>query len=205
MRYTSPIASLGVPGLTTGLRRTRRTAPLTRRVRFMKLVLLLITVVGIAVHDVNADSPRTPFPYIVTASNGIVYFRMFPRPRPGNWSDGYGIAYRIRDNGSDVEMWRTRGWFSTEVFLSNDGGFLVAMGPWNGGSEPRNEDLALAFYREGKVIKQYSTADLVKDKSKVMKTLSHYDWLARDAELKNRIGKEIQKQNFEYCRTTYFD
>ena len=26
-----------------------------------------------------------------------VYFRMFLRPRPGNWSDGFGIAYRIRE------------------------------------------------------------------------------------------------------------
>jgi hypothetical protein len=121
--------------------------------------------------------------YIVTAGHGNVYFRMFPRSRPGNHSDGFGIAYRIRDNGSDVELWRTQGWYSTEVFLSNDGDFLVAIGPWNGGHEPRKEDLALAFYREGKLIKQHSTADLVKDKSKVSKSLSHYTWLARDAEL----------------------
>ena len=149
----------------------------------MKQIFLLITVLGVAAQNVYADSPRTPFPYVVTAGDGIVYFRMFPRPHPGNHSDGFGIAYRIRDNGSDLELWRTQGWYFTEVFLSKDGDFLVAMGPWNGGSEPRKEDLALAFYREGKPIKQYSTADLVKDKSKVRKSLSHYTWLARDAEL----------------------
>ena len=57
------------------------------------------------------------------------------------------------------------------------------MRPRNGGSEPKKQDLAVAFYRQGKLIKQYSTADLVKDKSKVRKSLSHYMWLARDAEL----------------------
>ena len=73
---------------------------------------------------------------------------MFPRPGAGNWSDGFGIAYRIRDNGSDVELWRTAGWYSTEVFLSNDGDYLAVIGPWNGGSEPKKKDFAVAFYRE---------------------------------------------------------
>jgi hypothetical protein len=157
----------------------------------MKYFFLLITILGIAVTDVDADSPRRPLPYVVTAGDGIVYFRMFPRPRQGNHSDGFGIAYRIRDDGGDVVLWRTQGWYSTEVFLSHDGYSLVAMGPWNGGSQPTKEDLALAFYRQGKLIKQYSTADLVKDNSKVTRSLSHYTRLARDAELLN-VGLTCQ-------------
>jgi hypothetical protein len=149
----------------------------------MKYILLLITVLCIAAQDLYADSPRTPFSYVVTAGEGKVYFRMFPRPRPGNHSDGFGVAYRVRDNGSDEVLWRTQGWYSTEVFLSDDGYFLVAIGPWNGGTQPRKEDLALSFYSDGKLIKQYSTADLVKDGSKVRRSLSHYTWLARDSEL----------------------
>jgi hypothetical protein len=57
------------------------------------------------------------------------------------------------------------------------------MGPWNGGSQRKREDLALSFYRDGNLRKQYSTADLVKDASKVRRSLSHYTWLARDSEL----------------------
>ena len=60
--------------------------------------------------------------------------------------------------------------------------YLVAMGPWNEGTEPKKEDMAVAFYREGKLLKQYSTADLVKDKSKVLASISHYRWLARDVD-----------------------
>jgi hypothetical protein len=71
----------------------------------MKYIFLLVTLLSVTAHNVYADSPRTPFPYIVTAGHGAVYFRMFPRPHLGNWSDGFGIAYRIRDNGSDVELW----------------------------------------------------------------------------------------------------
>jgi hypothetical protein len=94
----------------------------------MKYIFLLVTFLSVTSYNVYADSPRTHFPYIVTAGNGIVYFRMFPRPRPSNYSDGYGIAYRIRDNGSDLELWRTAGWYSTEVFLSNDGAYLAVIG-----------------------------------------------------------------------------
>ena len=69
------------------------------------------------------------------------------------------------------------------MFLSNDGDYLAVMGPWNVGSEPKKEDLAVAFYREGKLIRKYSTADLVKDRSKAGRSLTHYTWLARDTEL----------------------
>jgi hypothetical protein len=103
----------------------------------MNYIFLLIATLGVTAHNVYADSSRTPFPYIVTAGDGIVYFRMFPRPRPGNSLDGFGIAYRIQDNDSDVALWRTQGWYSTEVFLSNNGDFLIAMGPWNGGLNQR--------------------------------------------------------------------
>ena len=167
----------------------------------MKYLFLLITILGVAASNVDADSPRTPYPYIVTSAHGGVYFRMVPRP--GRSSDGFGIAYRIRDDGSDEELWRTQGWYSTEVFLSNDGEFLVAMGPWNGGTEPRKEDLAVAFYREGKVIKHYSTADLIKDKSKVMKSLSHYTWLARDAEMISGSKRDPEAELRVFSNNTF--
>jgi hypothetical protein len=101
----------------------------------MKYLLLLITVLGIVAPDLYADSPRNPFPYVVTAGDGMVYFRMFPRPGPGNDSDGVGVAYRVRDDGSDVVLWRTQGWYSTEVFLSDDGHFWWQ---WGRGMAVRN-------------------------------------------------------------------
>jgi hypothetical protein len=94
----------------------------------MKHIFFLITVLGVAALNVYADSPRSPFPYVVRASDGSIYFKMFPGPHLGNHSDGFGIAYRIRDKGADVELWRTQGWYSTEVFLSNDGDFNSSHG-----------------------------------------------------------------------------
>ena len=87
--------------------------------------------------------------------------------------NGLGIAYRVRQDGTDEELWRTEGWYSFEVYLSFDGNYLVAMGPWSEGREPKKEDLAVAFYAKGKLLKQYSTTDLVRDKRKVVQSVSH--------------------------------
>ncbi len=144
----------------------------------MKHALLLLATI-LAVSRLSADSPAPPYAYVKSAPRGMTYFRMIPKSSEDR-SDGRGIAYRVTDSGVDEELWRTEGWYSFEVYLSPDGKFLVAMGPWSIGREPDKDDLAVSFYADGKLIRQYSTADLVKNKSKVVQTVSHYFWLARD-------------------------
>jgi hypothetical protein len=146
----------------------------------MKTLAILSCALAMTASSLLADSPAPQVPYVAVAPRGAAYFKMIPRE--AKWGDGFGIAYRLRRDGSDEELWRTDGWYSFEVFLSYDGDYLVAMGPWSIGHEPSKEDLAVAFYRRGKLLRQYSTADLVKDKSKVRASVSHYMWLARDIE-----------------------
>jgi len=94
--------------------------------------------------------------------------------------EAFGAAYRIDDDGNFTELWKTSGWYSFEVFLSADGKYLVRMGSFGVGKQPEKKDLGIAFYKNGKLLKAYSTADLVKDNRKVVQTASHYMWLARD-------------------------
>jgi len=149
----------------------------------MKSLLTIATVLGLLVVRVPADMPAPPRAYVTAGPWGEIYFKMLPSAKDRwNQRDGQGIAYRVRADGPDEELWRTEGWYSFEIFLSHDGRHLVAMGPWNSGNEPSKEDLAVAFYRDGKLLKQYSTAELVKDRSKVSRSISHYRWLARDSE-----------------------
>jgi TonB family protein len=56
------------------------------------------------------------------------------------------------------------------------------MGNWSSGNEPSKEDLAVAFYDNGKLLEEYSTLDLVEDKTKVQSSVSHYVWLADQVE-----------------------
>lgn len=127
-----------------------------------------------------ADSVARPFPYVATNDFGTVYFRMNPdRSEPWNQSKGSGVAYRVSARKDEV-LWRTKGWYSYQVFLDAGGRYLAAMGPWNVGSEPKKSDLAVAFYCDGKLLKSYSPAELVEDRSKLLVTVSHYMWLARE-------------------------
>jgi len=92
--------------------------------------------------------------------------------------EAFGVAYRIDENGKQQELYRVEGWYSFEIYLSDDGTYLVQMGPWSSGSEPENDDLAVAFFKNGKMLKSYSTVDLVKDPTKVVPTTGHYFWQA---------------------------
>jgi hypothetical protein len=56
---------------------------------------------------------------------------------------------------------------------------VVRFGPWNRGHNPSTEDLALAFYLDGKLLKRYSTLDIVGREGKVERSVSHYMWLAK--------------------------
>jgi hypothetical protein len=168
----------------------------------MKILAILSCALAVTASSLFADSPAPPVPYVAVAPRGAAYFKMIPRPG-GKWEDGFGIAYRLRQDGSDEELWRTDGWYSFEVFLSYDGDYLVAMGPWNAGHEPGKEDMAVAFYRRGKLLRQYSTADLVKDKSKVRASVSHYMWLARDVGRFPEAKKDTEAELRIFCDNTF--
>ena len=135
---------------------------------------------------VRADSPAEPVPKVTVANSGRCIFKLLPP----HWNDKgkitrkpFGIAYELQDSGSFRELWRVEGWYAFRTFLSSDGRYLVRMGDWAVGSEPSKEDLAVAFYDRGKLLAQFSTADLVKDKTKVVASVSHYMWLAHEVAL----------------------
>ena len=129
---------------------------------------------------VRADKEAIPSSFVVTSEYGQSFFKMIPSK--GKWQENkyvttkeaFGVAYSIDEEGNLKELWKTSGWYSSELYLSLDGQFLVRMGPWNKGHEPNNSDLAVAFYKNGNLLKEYSVIDLVKDKSKIQPTTSHY-------------------------------
>ena len=88
----------------------------------------------------------------------------------------YGIAYRLEPDGSMKEIYRITGWYSHQVLISMDAQYLVRMGPWHSGHKLSKEHVAVEFYKDGKLLKDYSTLDLVKDARKIEPTVSHYFW-----------------------------
>jgi len=88
----------------------------------------------------------------------------------------YGVLYQPQPDGTFKELWKVKGWYSHEVYLTYDAKYLVRMGPWQTGIGPTKHHLAVAFYAEGKLLKKFSVARLIKDDSKVSRSTSHYDW-----------------------------
>ena len=139
--------------------------------RILKALIIYFALVP----STEAESPASPSPYVVASTYGPYYIKTIPRGSDG----GYGVAYRLNHDGSSTELWRVSGYLF-EVFLSFDGMHLVKMRPWASGPGPSDDDLAVEFYKSGKLIESYSTRDLVSDASMVQRTVSHYFWRAED-------------------------
>jgi hypothetical protein len=67
------------------------------------------------------------------------------------------------------------GWYANEIWIGGPGdATLVRFGPWPRGHQPQDGDLAIGIYRNGKTIREYSTAEMQNAGSGVSKSVSHY-------------------------------
>ena len=72
-------------------------------------------------------------------------------------------------------------WFASpsQVVVLNDGRGLIRLGPWATRFQDLG-DLAVAFYRRGRAVREHTVADLVRDRSRLIRTASHYFWKDRE-------------------------
>jgi len=122
-----------------------------------------------------ADSPARETQYVEVAESGRYFFVMLPAgTADDDWREARGYAYELKRDGSMEELWSVNGWYSFSTFLTRNGRHLVRMGPW--ASRPPNEELAAAFYTDGKEHTRYTVADLLEDTTNVRRSISHYQW-----------------------------
>ncbi|RBP46118.1 hypothetical protein DES53_102504 [Roseimicrobium gellanilyticum] len=159
-----------------------------------------------------ADQPAPEFRHVTTAQGGRCFFKMIPEKwhyennRPVKEKEAWGVAYELDENGEFVELWRTEGWYASEVFLSDDGRYLVRMGVWPTISE-KFDDVAVAFYDRGKLLKSYEVRDLVKQPHRIEFSASHYEWRPEQQTVPNGISTELFPGSFlqsDYLQGDYF-
>lgn len=87
----------------------------------------------------------------------------------------YPASGLYRADGPAEPLW-TVDWYAHEgeVFVAADGELLARMGPWPGSED--YDELAVAFYRNGKLTKSYHVSDLVKSPETLPQSASHYMW-----------------------------
>ncbi|OGW83391.1 MAG: hypothetical protein A3C47_03410 [Omnitrophica bacterium RIFCSPHIGHO2_02_FULL_51_18] len=138
--------------------------------------IIVATVFSIFISSLSwADSEAPLFPYVTTAEYGHFYFKMVPDPSYDT-NKGSGTCFEVTEGEADKILWQTTGWYSYQVYLSQDAEYLVRMGNWPRGHEVSAGHLAVAFYKKGNLLKSYSTKDLIKNPFAIKPTVSHYFW-----------------------------
>lgn len=140
------------------------------------LILLIVLSMGIAA-PVAADTEMPPTDYAKETENGKYIFVMLAPDGP-RWSsqkpeirEVYKYSGLYNNDGSREPLWKVY-WYSFTVYPGSDGRHLVRMGPW----AMSTSNLAIAFYQDGKELKQYAISDLVKDTNALKRTVSHFFW-----------------------------
>ena len=161
--------------------------------KFTFFMLFLSLVLGSFSSEkaIGDDIPKAD-PYVRVSENGRFYFKMIP----GDWNwylkdiavAPFGIAYELQDDGQSKPLWKVDGWYAFNVYLSDDGLNLVRIGVVQNGMQPSENDLAIAFYVKGALIKEYSTAELISELDQISYTVSAYHWLA-----------SVPKLSYEKC------
>lgn len=151
--------------------------------RFVFLILLFVS------SYVLADKSVAPYVKLTASDNGKFYFVIYPSK--WEWQSGeykaisapYGIAFRVLPDGSGEKIWETNGWYAFQVYLSHDGKYLARVNSNPSGSAPTDDDRVVAFYADGKLLREYSSKELVKNTEKVERSVSHYYWASNNRDL----------------------
>ena len=108
------------------------------------------------------------------------------------------IVYRVNKDATLTSLWQVEEGYGAYNLLSNDGQYLVNLENWFAGDKASSEDQALSFYKEGKLIKRYSTDDLILDPGKVRIVNYDYIWLSNDHQIRLGDGKLVLLTSEQY-------
>ena len=144
-------------------------------------VLLVFCFLLFTNNEVFADQPPRANSYQNVVGNGQYIFVMlveYLEPLISSSGKQYPSSGLYMNDGSNSPIW-TVDWFAFTVYVSSDGQHLARMGPWPGlkkGREPDVQELAVAFYENGRLLKRYSIADLIDDPKNLRQSVSHFQW-----------------------------
>lgn len=143
------------------------------------LLRLMTTVAGLSLSgSLAADTPAPPRSYTQVAGNYLfVMLAEGAAPLHSSTGHAYPSSGLYNNDGSVRPIWTVE-WYAFEVYVSPDGRHLVEMGPWPT-MKGQTRDLsvrALAFYEDGRPLKEYDIGDLVQTPDILPQSASHFQW-----------------------------
>jgi len=141
--------------------------PLTRLLTTALFTLALLTPLL-----ARADEEASNSTYVQSGHYGSCYAKSIPAETYG--SKGTTRVYLVRDK--DDELAQTFDWYAPKIDLTttSKGLSVVRFGSWPRGHAASNDELAIAFYLNGKLLHSYSTLDLAGKPDNVSCSVSHY-------------------------------
>ena len=125
-----------------------------------------------------ADQEASNVPHVTASDAGRCYAKSIPADLYGG--EGTTTVYRV-ESGPDVRL-HTFEWFTQQLYIECNvapadgavGVSVVRFGAWARGREARSDELAIAFYFDGRLRKRYSTLDIAGTPENVSTSVSHY-------------------------------
>ncbi len=138
----------------------------------MKPFLFVLAAIVLLSGAALADQEASNRPIVRSSEYGAYYARSIPLADYG--VEGVTRVYHVEAD-EDTFLYEYP-WYAAEMYLGGSGdGTLVRFGPWARGREPSEDHLAIGFYRDGKVVREYSTLEIANLGSGVSESVSHYE------------------------------
>lgn len=155
--------------------------------RILLIFLFLFTATNISFADEEAGN-RT---YVQSSDYGLFYGKSVP-------AESYGLKGKTQifqvTPDQDTLLY-TYDWYSPEIFIYGYSAgpivYVVKFGAWTRGHTANAQDLAVAFYKNDKLLKEYSTLDIAKDEKNVSASVSHYTVFNKKLGFRRPWGNQI--------------
>ena len=118
-----------------------------------------------------ADAPLPPPATYVIRSSSPSCFAVSDAPKATT------TAFKTTSTGGKVELWKVAGWHRVAVLSGDCRHLVVGYGGQN--LIPLDYDPAtvmLRFYRMGSPVREVRFDELIRDRSRLVRTASHYSW-----------------------------
>jgi hypothetical protein len=133
----------------------------------------------------RADEEIAKYPYVQSIGN--YYVKSVPSDSSG--TKGTTRIYRVTDKNDEIV--HTFDWYAPQLALqrTDKGILLVRHGNWPRGHQANNDELAIAFYLNGKLLRSYSTLDIAGKPDNIIPSKSHYTVIETHIGFRNVEGK----------------
>lgn len=144
----------------------------------MTLPRLCIAALLLLPLSASADDEASNTPRVFASRYGNCYAKSVPAEHYGQ--KGTTRIFMV-DAGTD-RLAHTHPWYAQQLFLECNAAAagkpvavaVARIGPWHRGRRATANDLAIAFYHGGKLVRQYSTLDIAGSPDNLSASMSHF-------------------------------